>query len=214
MKASFQILRQFPATWLLAAAMIVGAVISQSHYQELAETWLAALGFSPQHLIKGDAHRLFTSLFLTAGGARFYASLLMLVLIVGAAERRHPSLTVALVFLGVHLTTLLALSLLALAMDWRGSYYGELLAEARDVGPSAGYYGCLGLALHGLPQRYRSLVAGAACLMLVIRLLYAIAFLPEEGRQLNADVAHLIALALGLFVAAAWLRSRSPATEA
>ena len=61
---------------------------------------------------------------------RLYTSILMLATIVGAAEWRYGSSTVAMAFFGVHVVTVLVLALLlALPLQWLGFPHGELLAK-------------------------------------------------------------------------------------
>jgi hypothetical protein len=67
----------------------------------------------------------------------------------------------------------------------------------RDVGPSAGFFGCLGLVSERLPGKWRWISGG-----LIWSALIATAFLaPQPGEsavvKLWADLAHIIAFTLG-----------------
>ncbi|MCA9124422.1 MAG: hypothetical protein H6822_18565 [Planctomycetaceae bacterium] len=102
-------------------------------------------------------------------------------------------------FVGVHVATLLLMAIaVALPLSIVEAHRGELLFHARDVGPSAGYYGCLGLVVAGLSSRTRNVLIPAITLILLLRLTWSTMHLPEEGRMMSADLAHLIAFPLGL----------------
>jgi len=105
-------------------------------------------------------------------------------------------------------TTLLVVAfLLAIPLAAAGVVRGELLAKARDVGPSAGYFGCLGLALAALPRPARGRVLAAVLVLLAARFAGSFIRVPDGGRQISADSAHLVALPLG-FLAARIRRAR------
>jgi hypothetical protein len=74
----------------------------------------------------------------------------------------------------------------------------------RDVGPSAGYFGCLGLACARLSFPWRWVSTG-----IVIVLLFGAFFFPASSSEvgfvkISADFAHLLAFPLGF--ASAWLK--------
>ena len=75
----------------------------------------------------------------------------------------------------------------------------KLLANTYDVGPSAGYYGCLGgaIALYFNRQQLSFLAAGIV--ILAGRLCLSASGLAEDPSVVSADIAHLIALPLGWF---------------
>ncbi len=80
------------------------------------------VAYSPRLLLDGHVHRLFTSVFFTAGGPMFYMSLAMLVAAVGWTEWFYGTGKALVVFWGVHLLTLLVgslvISLPLSALDW------------------------------------------------------------------------------------------------
>jgi hypothetical protein len=75
----------------------------------------------------------------------------------------------------------------------------RMLALERDVGPSAGYFGCLGLVCARLPGRWRWLSGGAILTGLVGAILFPAQAGESEAMKLLADFAHLIAFPLGWF---------------
>ncbi len=194
-------LRECRFTILMLAALVVAGVYGRTHVGPLDAQLHDQMGFSARHLWEGELHRLFTSLFFTAGGGRFYASLFMFTLSVGWVEWVHGTRCAALTFLGVHLITQL---LLALAVAWPlvllGYGHGRLLWEARDVGPSAGYYGCLGLAVASVSVGRPRVVASIIFGVLLLRAACSAACLPAQGQVLSADLAHLVAFSCGMLL--------------
>jgi hypothetical protein len=101
-------------------------------------------------------------------------------------------------FVGTHLATLLLMSVgIATLFAMIETHRGSLLWEVKDVGPSAGYYGCLGLAIAGLSPGLRLSVFAAIMVVLMSRLAWSPFHLPENGHVMSADIAHLIAFPLG-----------------
>ncbi len=191
--------KQCPFTLLMLMALIVAGIYGRTHVGSLDVDVRHRVGYSPRLLLNGHLHRPFTSVLFTAGGWRFYASLLMVALTVGWIECSHGTRRALLTFFGVHLLTLLILGVgVALPLVLLGTHRGTLLFDAQDVGPSAGYYGCLGLAVAGLPGRKRKKIVFAVLAVLLLRLVWSTAHIPEEGRTMSADLAHLTAFPLGL----------------
>lgn len=140
----------------------------------------------------------------TAGGIRLYSSSLMLVIGVGTAEAIYGSWRAFATFFGIHLITLLTMGVaisIAAKLEWSRA---ELLFSAIDVGPSAGYYGCLGLVIASRKPRLRQVAPIVIMAVLVTRLGWSAVHVPDHGRVLSADLAHAIAFPLG--VASARLR--------
>ena len=189
---------RIPFTIILLMVLIVAGIYGRTHMGPIDERVHGDFGHSPQLLWAGGVYRLITSPLLTAGGVRFYASLFMLGIAVGWAELQFGFWKTLLVFVGIHLTTLLIMfGGIALALSLIESHRGHLLWYARDVGPSAGYYGCLGLAITSLSPQIRTVALVTIISILAIRLGWSAYHLPEEGRVLSADIAHLIAFPLG-----------------
>lgn len=192
-------LRRIPFTIAMVAIVAGVALATATHLDRLQPALLKRLGFAPLHLHAGDVARLVTSAFLTAGGAAFYRSLAMLAVCAGWAEWRLGTRRAAIAFWGVHLATLLVESFaLAIPFHRLNVWWGKLLATELDVGPSAGYYGCLGLAIQSItPIRRRRLGLGTLGI-LIARLIWSILNGPGRHGPLSADVAHLIAFPLGI----------------
>ncbi len=192
------VVRRFQLTIVLLVILLVVAIGTRTHFAPLAPSLRRGLGFAPWHLLHGKWLGLFTSVFLTIGGATFYASMIMLALSVGAAESVYGSSTALALFWGCHLTTLLAASLLlAIPLHQMNYYPGTVLVTASDVGPSAGYYGCLAAACVALKGKKRNFAVLAILALLGLRLVRSLVQLPEQGHLLSADLAHVIAFTLG-----------------
>jgi len=109
----------------------------------------------------------------------------------------------ALTFWGFHLATLLMESLfIVLPLHQTGAALGAALLVAHDVGPSAGYFGCLGLACARFPNRHGAGLAGLLILAGSGLALFQLSGVGQDATvKLSADLAHLIAFPLG------WLAS-------
>jgi len=105
-----------------------------------------------------------------------------------------------LTFWGVHLATLLIQSLL-LAVPARhlDVLWINVLNMEHDVGPSAGYYGCLGLICQKQSEPRRRLLLAIIGGILISRLVWTA--LTTRRTPLAADIAHLIAFPLGVVLA-------------
>jgi hypothetical protein len=140
--------------------------------------------------------------FFTIGGTKLYASVAMLAVSVGAAEKVYGTSRTFAMFWGIHLATLLIASVaLVLPLHLLETYRGTLLANVRDVGPSAGYYGCAGAVCVAIPERWRIAVIGFVLTILALRLTWSMITIPDHGRAISADLAHIIAFPLGIAVA-------------
>ncbi len=196
----FRCLRPFPFTVLMLAILIGVAIWTRTHTGAIAPSIRRSLGFSPLHLARGEWTRLLSCVFFTVGGVKFYASAVMLAIGVGAAERLYGTKQAFALFWGIHLGTLLIASLLvAIPLHAMDVYRGSVLASARDVGPSAGYYGCLGSACAAIPTRWRVVVIASILTIFAIRLVWSLVTIPDNGRAMSADLAHMIAFPIGLF---------------
>ncbi len=102
-------------------------------------------------------------------------------------------------FFGIHFATLAIMTIVvAIWIAAADSHRGNLLWNVQDVGPSAGYYGCLGLAIAAQSPGIRIASVIGIIAILAMRLWWSFLHLPEEGRVMSADIAHLIAFPLGL----------------
>ena len=197
----FRFLVRYPFTLAMLAALIAAGIYGRTHVGELDENVRHRAGYSVRLLLEGELHRGFTSLFFTAGGTRFYSSLVMLAVAVGWVESSYGTLRAVTAFFGVHLATLVLMSVsIALLYAMAQTHRGSLLWEVKDVGPSAGYYGCLGFAIAGLSPGLRLSLVAAVASILLVRLAWSSIHLPEGGHVLSADIAHLIAFPMGLLL--------------
>lgn len=189
---------KWPFTSLLLAALSVTGILTQTHRLRLSQSWLAGLGFAPTDLSRRQWRRMFSSALVTNGAEVFWQALAFTALFTGLAEHLAGTRRAVLAFWGVHIATLLSESLLILwPLRLWSLAWSEAMALARDVGPSAGYFGCLGLACHSLSGRWRWLISGG-----VLGLLFAALMIPlrkdeTPAVKLTADIAHLIAFPLG-----------------
>ena len=182
-------LRRVPFTTGMLIALIVAGIYGRTHVGPLAVGVERTVGYSIRLFLDGDWYRLFAAVFFTVGGWRFYASLAMLTLGSGIVEYVFGTGRAWLTFFAVHVATLAVVAVaVAMPLAWLDTARGELLMTARDVGPSAGYYGCLGLAV---------------LLVLAARLSWSTVLLPEQGRLMSADLAHVVAFGLGR-LSSAW----------
>ncbi len=142
--------------------------------------------------------RYLTSLWLTAGGWQFVASIAMLTLCVGMTERLCGSFAAMKLFLSCHVSVLTTMSVVIVLLASIDSSPSLLaLANGHDVGPSAGYYGCLGAILVLLPSLSGRPIFLCVFAVLLIRLIISVGHLPEDATSVSADLAHLLALPLG-----------------
>lgn len=177
-------------------------MITQTHIGTLSEAWLGNLGFASNDLWEWRLERLLTSALVTQGGRVFWEVTVIVALTVGLAEWLAGTRRTLFTFWGVHLATLIIESIAIRSLQFWSNATLEAYALARDVGPSAGYFGCLGLACSRLPGYWRWLSSSAILLGLVIA-----CFLPAKPGEVQeikllADLAHLMAFPLG------WLSSR------
>jgi len=193
------ILRRFPFTLTMLALLELTAIWTHTHAAIISAEWLDRLGFAPLDLLALNLDRLFTSALVTAGGRVYWEALGMVTFAVGLSEWLTSSRRAALTFWGVHFSTLLIESLaVALPMHWFGMALGPLVTLSRDVGPSAGYFGALGLVSAHLKYPWNLLSGGAIFIALEIALVH-ISGNNSLGLEVSADIAHVIAFPLGWY---------------
>ncbi|WP_186775935.1 hypothetical protein [Rubripirellula reticaptiva] len=180
--------------------ILIGAgIYGRSHVGLLNENVHRTAGYSMRLMIEGQVHRAFTSLFFTAGGWRFYSSIVMFAVAVGYVEGCFGPLRAIATFFAVHLATLAVMTIgVMVASVISETHRGNLLWCVQDVGPSAGYYGCVGLAFATMASQMRWPLVVAIIVVLCLRATWSFIHLPEDGRMLSADLAHLIAFPLGI----------------
>jgi hypothetical protein len=196
-----QIARRLPFTLISLVVLSLVAVLTNSPLGDLPRHWFSRLAFAPRDLLLLRWPRLITSALVTSGGCAFWLALGMVALTTGAAEWLAGTRRAILSFWGVHLATLLVESLLiAWPLHTLGFSLGTTLYLARDVGPSAGYFGCLGLACARLPRPWRW--AGGGLALAGLSTVFTLAVVgKQDAILLSAGLAHLLAFPLG------WLSS-------
>jgi hypothetical protein len=195
------IVRRLPFTLITVVVLILAAVLTNSHAGDLPREWFDRLAFAPRDLLLLEWSRLITSALVTGGGAAFWAGLGFVAFTAGAAEWLAGTRRAVLTFWGVHLVTLLVESLLiALPLHTLGFELGTAVYLARDVGPSAGAFGCLGLVCARLP-RPRQWVGGGLVLATLVTVFVLEVITGQGAVAVSADLAHLLAFPLG------WLSS-------
>jgi hypothetical protein len=193
-----QIVRHLPFTMCMIILLCLVAWWTNSYFLDLAETWVSRLGFAPRDFWFFRWERLILSAFVTNGGISFWFALGMVAFTSSVAEWVTNSLRATLTFWGVHLVTLVLESLLfLLPLHQLGFTQARAFFFLRDVGPSAGYMGNLGLITTFLPKPWRWVAFGSILVFLIVAL-----FLPPidgeaQAVKLSADLAHLIAFPLG-----------------
>jgi len=193
------ILRRFPFTLTMLTLLGLTATWTHTHTAAISAEWLDRLGFAPFDLLALNLGRLFTSALVTSGGRVFWEALGMVTFAVGLSEWLTGSRRAALTFWGMHFSTLLIESLVvALPMHWFGMTLGSLVALSRDVGPSAGYFGALGLVSAHLKYPWNLLSGGAIFIALEFALLH-VSENNNLGLEVSADLAHVIAFPLGWY---------------
>lgn len=193
------ILRRFPFTLTMVTLLVLIAIWTHTHASAISVEWMDRLGFAPLDLLALNLGRLVTSALVTSGGWVFWEALGMVTFTVGLSEWMTGSRCAVLNFWGVHVSTLLIESLaVTLPMHWFGTTFGSLVALSRDVGPSAGYFGALGLVSAHLKYPW-NLVSGG---MIFIALEFALLHISGNntlGLEISADIAHVIAFPLGWY---------------
>ena len=193
------LLRRFPFTLTMLALLELTALWTGTHAAAISAEWLDRLGFAPLDLLALNLGRLFTSALVTSGGRVFWEALGMVAFAVGLSEWLTGSSRAALTFWGVHLSTLVLESLvIALPLHWIGMTLGSLVALSRDVGPSAGYFGALGLVSANLKYPWNLISGGVIFIALETALLH-VSGNNSLGLEVSADIAHIIAFPLGWY---------------
>jgi hypothetical protein len=203
MNTIIKIIQRIPFTLLTLAGLVIAALITNTYFERITLPWLSRIGFSPNDLWFWRLERLFTSAWVTVGGKAFWGALFMVTFAVGLAEWRMGWKQTASTFWGVHLLTLILLSLIvSLAAHQLRNMGLEAAEVARDVGPSAGYFACLGLVSANLKRPWQW-VSGSVLLLIFAITLFMPPTIGESAKlKFSADLAHLLAFPLG------WLSSR------
>jgi hypothetical protein len=182
----------------MLSGLVIAALITNTYFQVITHHWLNRTGFAPNDLWYWNLGRLFSSAFVTSGGIVFWEALLMVAGVVGLAEWMTGWRRTAATFWGVHLLALVLLSLIVSLSVHQLSRFGLEGAEIeRDVGPSAGYFACLGLVSSRLKRPWHWVSGGILLAFFVIALLTPAAAGDNAKIKFSADLAHLLAFPLG-----------------
>jgi hypothetical protein len=213
-----RILARLPFTLGICALVGLAALWTNTYVSALSTHWLNRLGFAPRDLALLRWPRLITSALVTDGGGGLWGAMALLALSVGLAEWGTGSLRTATTFWGVHLGALLIESLLitcplrVLGLSFRAAlapgqsavtWTLASLALARDVGPSAGYFGTLGLVCARLKGRRGRVLSGLIMGALLVALILPAPTGSGTITALSAGLAHVIAFPLGWL--SAWI---------
>ncbi len=135
--------------------------------------------------------------------------MVMFPLAVGFVEWSQGTLRASATFFGIHFATLVMLTLgVVVWHELHPTFLSDLLWNVQDVGPSAGYYGCLGMVIASIDTSKMRVLLSGVLLVLIARIIWSLVHSPADGRMLSADLAHLIAFPLGVLTFALTSRSR------
>jgi len=172
------------------------------------------LGFAPADTPSVNVLRAVVSAFVTNGPVAFWLALAATALLVGLTEWRHGSLRATFIFWGAHLATLVLSWVVFAPMRLAGQPIGSLLYITRDVGPSAGYVGCLGYLVGSLRGTWRWPAFATIVAVLLGMLAFNAVGISSEPAELSAAVSHLIAMLVGFGASALTLRRQPDSQDA
>ncbi len=176
------------------------ALATNTYFEQITFHWLSRTGFAPNDLWYWRIERMFSSALVTSGGIVFWEGLFFVAFAVGLAEWMTGWKRAAVTFWGVHLLALVLLSLvISLAMHTLHDFGLEATMVARDVGPSAGYFACLGLVSARLKRPWNWISGGILFVTFVANLFVPAAVGENAQIKFSADLAHLLAFPLGWF---------------
>ena len=187
-----------PFTTVLLLTILAASFLAHNMHGELDQEVATQVGHAPRHWWAGELLRLITSIPFTSDRMHLAVALVMTALCVGSCERWRGTFATIGIFLASHGLTL---GVLAAAL-----YVGHALApthssrqllDISDVGPSAGYYGCLGASL--LASKRRSLLLSSCAVIgyLAVRVVLAWTSPAFQPHIFQTDLAHLIAFGIG-----------------
>jgi len=191
-----------PFTLLLLCGLLIAGFLTQTHRGQLSKQWIEKYGFAPHDLWTGQLERLFLSAFLTDRASSFFQAVILSLVMAGATEIFGGTWRAALTFWGIHFATLLLTSLALLPFHHLKIPFAESLSHARDVGPSAGYFGCLGALVFSSSWRWPA----SGILIVALTVFFFSPPHPDENPhvKIHADSAHLMAFILGCTLSLFW----------
>ncbi len=185
---------------------LAGWLTNNAVGERLGSTAVGRLGFAPADTASFDLARAFMSAFVTSSPAAFWVAIVATATFAGLVEWRHGSLSAGIAFWGTHFVTLALSWALLIPLHLAGDASARLLFLSRDVGPSAGYVGCLGYLLYDLTGRIRLASLALGILVLAAVLAFNVRALSSQPAEVSAALSHLIALPVGFLLGR--LRSR------
>jgi hypothetical protein len=205
-----KLLERIPFTLIMVMGLGIGALITNTTFKGISHHWLQHVGFAPNDLWYWRLERIVTSALVTVGGVVFWEALFFVAVFVGMAEWLTGWKRTASTFWGVHLLALVLLSLIVALAEHQLRIVGlEADLLARDVGPSAGYFACLGLVNSRMKHPW-NLVSGAALFAMFVIVLFTPAAVGESATlKFSADLAHMLAFPLGWLFAGVGLKQIS-----
>ena len=198
MKKIIGFIQKVPFTTTILVCLVLAALLTNTVFQEITQKWINLSGFSASDLWYWRLERLFTSAFVTSGKLVFWEALFLVALFVGTAEWMTGWKQTAATFWGVHLFSLILFSLIMALMAHQFRYIGLEASEiARDVGPSAGYFACLGLVSARVKHPWNWLSAGVLLLFFIVSVFIPAPVSGGAAIKFSADMVHLIAFPVG-----------------
>jgi hypothetical protein len=186
----------------MLAGLAFGGLVTNTYFQAITHYWLNRTGFATRDLWYLRLGRLFTSALVTDGGRVFWEAILLVAIFVGVAEWVSGWKRAAATFWGVHLLSLVLLALIiTLSLHQLHTLGIEASEVARDVGPSAGYFACLGLLSARLKRPWNWFSGGVIFVFFVVALLLPATAGVNLRQEVSANLAHLLAFPFG------WLSS-------
>ncbi len=198
---------RLPFTSATLAVLLVVGVLTGTHLGALPSSLVERYGFAPSDLLGLEWSRVVTSVFLTQGGLSFWVAFILVALFGYAAEYSWGTGRTALTFWTAHVTALVVTFGASHTLHLLGHGVGSLVYLARDIGPSAGYFGCLGLAVTALPRPARRWAGAAVLAGLLVALVSAVIEPTPSGIEISASAAHFIAFPLGVGAASVFRAS-------
>ena len=195
-----RLLSRFPFTLAMLALTVLAAGAAGTVRDGLTPALVEAYGYAACDLWHLRWGRLISSVFFTDGTRSLVQAVGIVGLACGVLEKRFGTRLAALTFWGLHFLALITLSLvIALPLPDSATWPRSAMLVGRDVGSSAGYFGCLAVVLGTLPGGWRRL-APAYLLSLVLVMGWTLLG-HGNALKLTADLAHVLTFALGLGVA-------------
>ena len=184
----------------VAMVVLAGWLTSTYAGVRLSAHAITRLGSSPADTASFNVLRGVMSAFVTNGPAAFWLAVVAIAVFAGISELRFGSLRTGLAFWGSHIVTLALSWILLGSLDLAGDAAARLLYIAHDVGPSAGYVGCLGYLLASLGSKARSTALAVGVVVLSGMLAINLGSLESDPSGVSAALSHLIALPVGFML--------------